>query len=121
MDQSVVARKLCDVERVLCAAPDYLARYGVPNSPQDMTKHLCITLAGLPSALAPWTFEGPPGKQAVVAISGPVSANNAECVRQIALMGLGIARLNEFIVKEDIRAGRDRPVPGNAAIEDQRQ
>jgi DNA-binding transcriptional LysR family regulator len=105
-DQTVVARKLCDVERVLCASPDYLACYGMPNSPQDLMKHQCITLAGLLSALAPWTFENPQGEHAVVAIAGPVSANTAECVRQIALMGLGIARLNEFIVKEDIRSGR---------------
>lgn len=112
-DQSVVARKLCDVERVLCASPGYLARYGVPRTPEDLASHQCITLTGLPSAMAPWTFERRTGGDAIVAVSGSVSANNAECVRQIALMGLGIARLNEFIVDEDIRGGRLRRVLAN--------
>jgi DNA-binding transcriptional LysR family regulator len=106
LDEGVVARKLCDVERVLCASPDYLARFGVPHAPEDLLSHQCITLSGLPSALAPWTFERPACPGEVVAISGSVHANNAECVRQIALNGLGIARLNEFIVEDDIRHGR---------------
>lgn len=110
IDQGVVARKLCDVERVLCASPEYLARCGEPRTPADLVRHQCITLAGLPSTLAPWTFEPPSGRHELVAISGTVSANNAECVRQLALNGLGIARLNEFIVAEDIRDGRLRRV-----------
>ena len=112
-DQGVVARKLCEVERVLCASPEYLDRFGSPRTPDDLVNHQCITLAGLPSALAPWTFERPPGPLELVAISGPVSANNAECVRQIAVAGLGIARLNEFIVREDLRNGRLQRVLAN--------
>jgi DNA-binding transcriptional LysR family regulator len=105
-DQTVVARKLFDVERLLCASPNYLARRGMPRSPEELVKHQCMTLSGLPNALAPWTFETPSGDQVVVAPAASVNANNAECIRQFALMGLGIARLPEFIVADDIRDGR---------------
>jgi DNA-binding transcriptional LysR family regulator len=112
-DGDVVARKLCDFDRVLCAAPSYRARRGLPDTPDDLAAHDCITLCGLPAALAPWTFRTPTGRRAV-AVGGPVSANNAECIRRLALLGLGIARLNEFMVGDDLRAGRLVPVLAEA-------
>jgi DNA-binding transcriptional LysR family regulator len=38
-DSSWVARRLCDFEMILCAAPDYLARQGTPATPQDLPGH----------------------------------------------------------------------------------
>src|SRR5688572_23783493 len=38
-DSSLVARKICDVERVVCAAPSYLRRHGTPKRPQDLLRH----------------------------------------------------------------------------------
>lgn len=104
-DASAIARKLCDFERVLCASPEYLERHGVPRTPNDLTVHNCLRIAGLPSALAAWSF-GASSDRRVVDVSGNVSANNAECIRRLALAGLGIARMNEFMVSEDLRNGR---------------
>ena len=103
-DTSLVARKLCAFERVVCAAPAYLARHGVPTTPEALKNHNCITLAGLPTALAPWSFQTASGLQAVH-VGGNVEVNNAECVRLLALQGVGVARLNGFIVSEDLRRG----------------
>ncbi len=107
-DASLVAREVCEFERVVCASPDYLARHGEPRSPDDLDQHNCITRAGQP-ALARWPFDTPSGRR-LVDVAGGISANNAECVLQFAILGLGIVRLNEFIVSEDIRTGRLVPV-----------
>lgn len=107
-DTSLVARSICDLERVICASPFYLARHGVPRSPDDLAKHNCIAIAGVPAS-ARWPFETSLGRR-VIEVAGNVTANNAECVLQLALMGLGIVRINEVTVGEEIRKGRLVPV-----------
>lgn len=108
-DTSVVARKLCEFERVVCASPGYLERRGEPHAPEDLQGHDCISLAGLPAGLAPWSFLTASGRRAV-RVSGRVEVNNAEAVRLLALQGMGVARLNRFIVSDDLRSGRLRQV-----------
>jgi DNA-binding transcriptional LysR family regulator len=108
LDQSLVARKLGDFERVVCASPKYLARHGVPRSPGDLAAHSCIFIASLPGR-SQWPFTTPSGKQ-VIDVKPHLSANSAHSVRQFALMGLGIVRLNDFIVDEDLTAGRLVPL-----------
>lgn len=107
-DASLVARKLCEFERVVCASPAYLVRHGEPHSPDDLVRHNCITRTGQP-ALARWSFDTSLGRR-VVDVAGSISSDNAECALQFAILGLGIVRLNEFIVSEDIRKGRLVPV-----------
>ncbi|MFN2643938.1 MAG: LysR substrate-binding domain-containing protein [Burkholderiales bacterium] len=102
-DQSVVARKLGEFERVLCAAPDYLAQRGTPRSPDELAHHSCITLT-LPGR-AQWPFDTPAGRR-VMPIVPSIGANNNDCVLQLALLGLGIVHLNDFIVARDLRARR---------------
>jgi len=108
-DPSLVARKVCEFERVVCASPKYLARHGALHSLDDLGKHNCIMLytGGAPAAL--WSFDTPSGRQEVE-VSGSTTVNNADCVLRFAVLGLGIVRLNEFIVGEDIRKGNLVPV-----------
>jgi DNA-binding transcriptional LysR family regulator len=109
IDTSLVARKLCDFERVICASPDYLSRHGTPRSPKDLENHNCIVIAGLPPTLARWSFDTGSGRK-VVEAAGNVRANNADCALHLALMGLGIARMNDFIVSEHVRYRRLIPI-----------
>ncbi|MEA3192591.1 MAG: hypothetical protein QOD26_924 [Betaproteobacteria bacterium] len=102
-DQGVVARRLGEFERVVCASPSYVARYGAPQSPDDLARHSCISLT-LPGR-AQWPFETPSGKR-LVAITPSLSANNNDCVLQLALMGAGIVHLNDFIVARSLHEGR---------------
>jgi DNA-binding transcriptional LysR family regulator len=108
-DPSLVARKICEFERVVCASPKYLARHGEPRSLDDLARHKCIKLHTGGTPTSRWTFDTPSGRQ-VVEISGGMTVNNADCVLRFAVQGLGIARLNEFIVSEDIRKGNLVPV-----------
>lgn len=107
-ESSVVARRICNLERVICAAPSYLARHGIPRSPDDLQQHNCLWITSLP-ALRRWPFNTDEGIR-IVPVSGNVVANNAETVLQLALAGVGITRLTDVIVGEAIRMGQLVPL-----------
>ena len=100
-DSSMVARRICTLERVICAAPSYLALHGTPRTPDDLQQHNCLWISSLP-ALRRWPFDTDDGIR-VVHIGGNVVANNAETVLQLAVAGVGITRLTNVIVSEAIR------------------
>jgi DNA-binding transcriptional LysR family regulator len=103
-ETAYVVRKICEFERAICAAPDYLERQGVPHVPEDLAKHHCIVLSGF-SSRAQWSFAIPCGRQ-VMDIVPRTIVNNADCALRFALMGFGIVRLNEFVVAEALQQGR---------------
>ena len=105
-DSSLIARRICDVERVICAAPSYIATHGMPRDPQALDRHHCLTLADAPE-LARWPFTVD-GKPLVVDVRGRgrVTANNAETLLEFAVIGQGIVRLPDVIVGPALRDGR---------------
>jgi DNA-binding transcriptional LysR family regulator len=107
-DSSLVARKICDVERTVCAAPAYLARHGAPRRPEDLLEHNCITISGVPE-LRRWPFQTRQGRK-VIEVSGNVSANGGEALLGLALRGVGIVRLIDFVTAADAAAGRLQPI-----------
>jgi len=107
-ESSVVARRICNLERVICAAPAYLERHGTPRTPDDLQRHNCLWITSLP-ALRRWPFDTDDGIR-VVHISGNVAANNAETVLQLAVAGVGITRLTDVIVGDALRRGALVPI-----------
>lgn len=107
-DSALVARKLAQTPRTLVASPAYLERMGTPETPTDLPRHNCIgfnfrmTRTGWPFRDGPRVFEQ--------LVAGNVLVNNGETARQVALDGLGIARLGRFHVADDIAAGRLIPL-----------
>ncbi|MBL8525255.1 MAG: LysR family transcriptional regulator [Betaproteobacteria bacterium] len=102
-DSSLVARRICDLHRVICASPIYLKKHGAPKSPQDLLNHNCISISGAPH-LRRWPFDTRNGME-TIEVGGNVSANNAETLLQLAATGVGIIRLADVIVGDGIRAG----------------
>jgi DNA-binding transcriptional LysR family regulator len=107
-ESSMVARRICNLERVICAAPSYLERCGVPRTPDDLQHHNCLWITSLP-VLRRWPFDTDDGIR-VVHIDGNVVANNAETVLQLAMAGVGITRLTDVIVGDAIRRGELIPI-----------
>jgi DNA-binding transcriptional LysR family regulator len=107
-DSSAIARRICNVERVNCAAPAYLARCGTPRTPDDLQQHNCLWITSLP-ALRRWPFDTDDGVR-VVHIGGNVVANNTETVLQLALAGVGITRLTDIVAGEALRSGALVPI-----------
>jgi DNA-binding transcriptional LysR family regulator len=103
-ESTLVARRLADVQRYFCASPAYLERYGIPQKPADLITHACLHYQNI-QLRDEWTLLGPEGPE-TVAVSGPLSANNGDVLRDAACRGQGIALLPDFIAEEDLAAGR---------------
>jgi DNA-binding transcriptional LysR family regulator len=108
IDSSLVARRICDMERVICASPAYLKKHGTPRKPADLANHNCLVLAASPQ-FHQWPFDYADGTRNVE-VTGNVTATNAETLVQLAIMGLGIIRLADVIVGDAIAKGLLKPV-----------
>jgi DNA-binding transcriptional LysR family regulator len=109
-DSSLIARRLAPVRRVLCAAPDYLERYGCPEQPEDLVRHRCL-IYSLSTSPTEWTFtlRGTNEPQPVK-VPAYFTANSSIALREALLAGSGIALVPTFVVGPDIREGRLRTV-----------
>ncbi|WP_218353104.1 LysR family transcriptional regulator [Alteromonas lipotrueiana] len=116
-DSSLVARKLAEDSRILCASPDYLANYGHPRSPDDLNFHQCISLIGLDN----WQFNTSKGITSIK-VRGRFRTDNGEAVRDACINGLGItinSRWSAFQALKDgklVQLLKDYPLVSNTAI-----
>ncbi|QRM54657.1 LysR family transcriptional regulator [Sinorhizobium sp. BG8] len=104
-DSTLKARKLLESHRITIAAPDYLERRGVPQKPEDLAHHNCITFT-FGRAPGEWPFRDP-GSAAVYSSPAPgnLRAASGSVARQFCLQGLGIARIGKFHVEKDLQSG----------------
>lgn len=105
---NVVARKLAPVNRRICATPEYFARHGLPQTPQDLERHNCLTYTYF-NPQDPWRLRGPDGDISVRA-SGDLRVNDDDALSEAVLGGLGIALLPTFIIGKALQTGRLRSV-----------
>ena len=101
-DSQVVARNIGRVMRVCVASPAYLRARGVPQTPDDLTSHNCITYNYL--FTNEWRFGGPKGP-ATLRVAGDFRANSALTIRSAALEGIGIANMPSVFVQQDLDDG----------------
>lgn len=102
-DTSMVARKLATSKLVVCASPEYLAKNGIPKTPEDLSNHSCL----VNWAIRPgpkWQFRTDSGLK-IINVSGRMQANAAHSTRIAALNGLGLVMLPIYIVGTDIEKG----------------
>lgn len=116
-DSSLLARKIAEGRRVICAAPSYLARRGVPAAPEDLLSHDCLVLRGL-ARLTAWPFRTGAGLQTLT-VRGIATTDSAEALRDMALAGLGIIRVSGFVVAQDISEGRLVPLFEDAHVSEE--
>lgn len=104
-DSALTAIRVGTVRRVLCAAPDYLARHGTPAMPRDLQDHAVIASTGL-DASAQWRFG--PERRGAVTLRPRLSCNTVDAALAAAIDGFGIARLLSYQVAPAIADGRLR-------------
>ncbi|ATP27734.1 LysR family transcriptional regulator [Chromobacterium violaceum] len=111
-DSSLVARKLAQVEDLLAASPDYLARHGTPQGPEELAGHQCLLYA-LTAQPNVWDYQAPDGTQGRVKVKGGLKANNGDVLTDAAVHGMGIVLQPRFLLEEELADGRLVPVlPG---------
>jgi len=116
-DSTLVARKLAEDRRIVCASPTYIEKHGEPDSPEELTNHTCIHLLGLEN----WIFDSPRGR-IIVKTSGRIRTDNGEAVRDACASGLGITVNSTWSAYEHLRRGelvevlKDFPLISGTAI-----
>ncbi|MET4212548.1 LysR family transcriptional regulator [Bradyrhizobium sp. LA2.1] len=107
----LVARKLGTSRMVVVGTPNYLARFGTPKTPADLTEHRGIGWT-FPRIRGGWPFRR--GDRTEEAMPPPAArASDGEIARRLALGGVGLARLALFHIGPDIESGRLVPVLQN--------
>ncbi|SMF89055.1 transcriptional regulator, LysR family [Azospirillum oryzae] len=116
-DSTLIARRLRPLRRHVVASPDYLERRGVPQSPSDLSRHDCLTLLS-GSGRTEWEFLVGDRRE-ILRPAGNFQTDSLWLLRHAAVGGLGLARLADFIVEDDIRAGRLIPVLTDLEVTDE--
>lgn len=106
-DSTMKLRKFADCDRVLCAAPDYLSRVGVPQTPDDLLDgaHNCLLLRYPRSPEYFWTLRTDMGPRRLE-VRGKYDADDGDVLTDWALAGAGIVNKPRFDVREQLEQGR---------------
>jgi DNA-binding transcriptional LysR family regulator len=97
---SLVVRKIADDRRIVVAAPAYIERHGVPKTPADLARHNCLVLPGMES----WRFITK-GHAQRIRVSGTLTSNNNELLREAVLSGIGIGIHSLWDIVDELRRG----------------
>lgn len=111
VDRDMVAVRIGpDIRLVVVGAPAYLDRAGVPQHPQDLTRHACLNLRlATRGDLYAWEFSKD-SRALKVRVEGPLILNRTAQLVGAAREGLGLAFVPEDRVAADIAAGQLRLV-----------
>lgn len=105
-DSSLIAAKVGEIGRVVCASPAYLARKKKPKHPADLAFHDCVSFSQVtPSDL--WTFKSPEGERPrQVKVHPRLIVNNVDAAIDSALDGRCITRVLSYQVERELRDAR---------------
>ncbi|MFT3689100.1 LysR family transcriptional regulator [Paenirhodobacter sp.] len=106
--QSLKARRLAGIGAALVAAPEYVARRGLPQAPADLAAHDCILDTNRRSP-GQWLLRRK-DEEVSVRVRGRFMVNSAQVARDMAVSGLGIAYCPHFVLGRALDDGRLMPV-----------
>lgn len=115
-DTSFMARKIGEDKRLICAAPSYLARHGMPRRPEELARHNCIVSRDH-TYLNRWSFKVE-DRAVEIDVSGRVAVTEGEAQMQLALQGIGIVRLTRLTLAQAIRDGKLVPLLGDFSADE---
>lgn len=108
-DSSLRARRLGPVTGYLIASPDYFAAKGVPQHPADLAHHACLIYTNVSNPEL-WRFRKAGGEEAAVRVEGPIRTDSGDAMLPALRAGLGIARLPEFLIADELSKGTLVPI-----------
>lgn len=110
-DSNLRIRKIADVERILCAAPDYVEKHGMPRSGDDLVAegHECLSLRFPGATEFQWRLSTPEGSRRF-RVKGRYESDDGDVLTDWALAGHGVVMKPVFEVAEHLRSGALVPV-----------
>ncbi|PMG31960.1 MULTISPECIES: LysR family transcriptional regulator [unclassified Shewanella] len=104
-DASMYGFKICDVPRLLCASPEYLAKYGTPSEPDDLLEHNALFYQLHDILQNEWLFND--GKEDIkVKLKGNRASNDGDLVRRWCVAGKGVAIKSCLDMADDLLTGK---------------
>jgi DNA-binding transcriptional LysR family regulator len=99
-DSSLVARLIAPVSRFVVAAPAYIARYGRPRHPRELTAHQCLSYVNR-AKRDTWRFtHRTTAEECPITPAGPLRGTSVEALLPTVLEGLAITELPEFVATQ---------------------
>jgi len=106
-DSSMKARKLCELDYVLCASPAYLGDLNLPERPDDMAKHRIVSYFSASSGKRfPLRFQRGEERSEYMSTSSGISVNESTAHLNALLAGLGIGQSFGFLARPHIQNGK---------------
>ena len=114
-DARLVARKLCPINYVLCASPEYLREKGTPHAISDLAAHRCLTyIQPFTSNYREWALREN-GHPISFKAQGVVNIDDVHAVLDAAIAGAGIAYVMDFLIWKPVAAGKIKVVMADHA------
>lgn len=110
LEDGIVARRIVSLPFIFCAAPAYLERAGVPQSPQDLQHHACLAFRyPLDGRFLRWGLIRD-GQRNDAPINATAISDDIDALAQMAINGAGITRLAEFVAAPYLESGQLVPL-----------
>ncbi|MGE4313544.1 MAG: LysR family transcriptional regulator [Pseudobdellovibrionaceae bacterium] len=100
-DSSMIARKLVACPITMCASPAYLARYGTPQTAEDLKNHHVLAYTRNKGALE-WRYRDPDGSEGIIPLQSAFKCDSASMMSEAAKAGLGIIIAPSFLFCHEI-------------------
>jgi len=105
-DTSLIARRVGVINFVTAASPDYLARFGVPQHPNDLLQHRCVNYFSAKNGkVYDWDFNRG-GERIEVPLPGLIALNDSNAYVQAGLAGLGVIQMTDYLLLRHMQEGR---------------
>jgi len=104
-DSTMIARQLGVAQTLLVASAGYIEKHGMPEHPQDLVGHECLTYP-FQQVRHHWSLHDAHGVTIDVPITGRIVSNSPDLLRECALADMGIFILPSMAVKDDLSSGR---------------
>ena len=109
-DSSVIALKLSSSRLIVCASPEYLEENSTPQTPEELTNHICLVTVNNIVFTPHWTFNINGVETTIDIKSNYLTSNFADSLRVAAINGSGLIQLPSYMIGLDIQSGRLKPV-----------
>lgn len=104
-DSSLVSRRLCGLQRLVVASPEYVAQHGMPTTLEGLSLHNCLLWSGSQENLNHWPFLVH-GELRKFNAQGNFRSSNGMTLFQLCLAGVGVMRLAEHLAVPAIRQNK---------------
>jgi len=104
-DSSLISRRVFRSHAVTIASPRYLARYGTPKTPEDLSQHKMITYSYLKQPNV-FGYTDQNNQEHQVPVNSRVQTNDSEMELFLCVAGQGIVRLPYFILNDELETGK---------------